>query len=177
MSVQSSLSLISQAPYFRPSDEALKTAELLMRCYADRDDIFSCDRNEHYKVWDKPVFIQADYEFTQMTCPACGRFSNIHDDYIREDNSTWGNEFEHQMCYSEDAAQEKVIMPCCHQEVIASDIDFTNKNGFSRVQAGFSCFEVYAGHTNYLYYGLSQKQLLGFEQILGCKLKQIIAVF
>jgi hypothetical protein len=169
--------LISQDPYFRPSDEALETAELLMRCYADRDDIWSSDRDDYYELWDKPAFIQAYYLYDEstQTCPACGQ--PIDSNYENEDGTTWQENFERQVYDAEDAAQVKVMMPCCHQEIVASDIDFTNKEGFSRVQAGFSRFQVYAGHTNYLYHGLSQKQLLGFERILGCKLKQIIAVF
>lgn len=161
------LDLISQEPYFVPSDEDVKTATLLLECF------FGDDYEIEYSISEKTEFHISGANFIgcggwndKFTCPECGEVIKVFELPDNEDGTTWWDTL-WQKLFSEntdDLTQIKIKMPCCHKEIEVTAIDFGHGEGFSKFR-----FRVrYVG-----YDGLDDKKLLALGKILGCKLVPI----
>ncbi|MDD5275960.1 MAG: hypothetical protein PHR16_07750 [Methylovulum sp.] len=68
---------------------------------------------------------------------------------------------------TDDLTQIKTKMPCCGKEVLVTSIDFKNDAGFCKFMLELKEWD---------WDEMSDKELLLFEKILGCKLIPIIFV-
>lgn len=168
--------VISQDPYFLPSDEAVEKAKLVLECFVeecfspDHFDDIDCDEVE-YHTWQKPVFITSDSNcepIKQLTCPKCGEIIKLFELPKNEDEMTWWEILKQNLHdeSSDDVTRIKTKMPCCQKEVLATEIDFGDKAGFSKFTFRLRDYED----------GLFDGQLLVLERILGCKLTSIVSV-
>lgn len=109
---------------FIPTDEAAKTAELLIHEFW-RDDNADSYYSVESKKYAQPRFITSGEYFEKFTCPNCGKeidgFSDMH-------GGNWWS------CYFQGIKTPEQIleMPCCGSSHVAGDIYFGDDASFAR---------------------------------------------
>jgi hypothetical protein len=166
--------VISQDPYFVPTEEAVEKTLAVLKVFGEE-----CDEIA-YQTWEKPKFITSGGYFEkleQLICPACGEIHQLSED---DDKTIDWKKLKKTLCdeNNDDVSQIKITLPCCHKEVSVIDLHFRNEEHFANcklIDAGFSKFKFKLEMYGEAYIeGFENKQLVILERILGCKLAQIV---
>ncbi len=154
---EASLLIYPQDENFMPEQEAIESAIELLNQAGDFDWV-------RYESWDTPHFISAGDALEQVTCPECETEICAHEDEFDE----WWHDTINTLAVSELGKELPLNMPCCEAELKARDLAFGDEANFVRFVLKLSepLDEV----------EISAQQFAELEQILKCKLAQMIEI-
>jgi hypothetical protein len=157
------LIIYPQDPDFVPQKEAVSKAKELLAEYFDAG-IEEISTEEYVS----PHFIGSGDSLEGFICPSCQNVFNRFD-LEDEGDEEWWDDFLEKAEFAADATSVKIDMPCCENKVALTAIGFEGDVGFARFQLKLP------DPGDNLEISGTQKSSL--EQVLGCKLHQLIYVW
>lgn len=155
---EASLLIYPQDKNFVPEQAAIDRAIDILNEAGDFDGI-------SYESWQTPHFISSGDALERVSCPKCDTEINADD----EDYQEWWYDTMDGLATAESGEDFQLNMPCCEAEILAKELKFADEASFVRFVLKLSepLDDV----------EISAEQFAELEQLLQCKLNQMIEIW